>query len=101
MPTHQQEQLQTARYWLERFGIAGLESRSRSKRSGGECGLIALARAFAVPADLLLLDEPYTDLDQPRIDALDQALAEKQTATGIIPSPTMLPSNLKHRIHEI
>ena len=44
--------------------------------SGGERGRLALARAFAVPSNLLVLDEPTNDLDLETLDLLQELLAD-------------------------
>jgi ATP-binding cassette subfamily F protein uup len=44
--------------------------------SGGERGRLMLARAFAQPANLLVLDEPTNDLDLETLELLQERLAE-------------------------
>jgi ATP-binding cassette subfamily F protein uup len=44
--------------------------------SGGERGRLTLARAFARPSNLLVLDEPTNDLDLETLDLLQERLAE-------------------------
>jgi ATP-binding cassette subfamily F protein uup len=44
--------------------------------SGGERGRLTLARAFAKPSNLLVLDEPTNDLDLETLDLLQELLAE-------------------------
>ena len=44
--------------------------------SGGERGRLILARAFAQPSNLLILDEPTNDLDLETLDLLQELIAD-------------------------
>lgn len=48
---------------LERLGIAALAERRADRLSGGEARRASLARAFALAAPVVLLDEPLAGLD--------------------------------------
>ncbi len=63
--------------YLERFLFAPERARSPvGSLSGGERNRLLLARLFARPANLLVLDEPTNDLDIETLELLEELLAE-------------------------
>ena len=88
--------------WLERFGVAHLAQRSARKISGGEAHRVSLARAFALEPEVLLLDEPFSALDQPTREALLEelvaALSETSLTTVFVTHDRNEALRLGHRV---
>ncbi|MDR2771010.1 MAG: ATP-binding cassette domain-containing protein [Clostridiales Family XIII bacterium] len=62
--TRRKELLDYAGYIMETFGIAGLRRKRSTAISGGEKQRVALSRAIVTKPRLLLLDEPFSALDE-------------------------------------
>ena len=68
---------------LERFEIARLARQRAATLSGGELRRLALARAFVLRPSVLLLDEPFDDLDASGQAVLSLDLRRAIADTGV------------------
>lgn len=80
------ERAPIAAEWIERVGLADAARLHPHELSGGMRQRAALARAFALKPQVLLMDEPFSALDAPSRDRLHVELQElwRETATTII-----------------
>jgi len=58
------EREQVARRFIAEVGLKGFESRHPNQLSGGMRQRVGLARALTVDADIILMDEPFSSVDE-------------------------------------
>jgi iron(III) transport system ATP-binding protein len=68
---------------LALVNLSGLEARYPNELSGGQQQRVALARSLVVEPDILLLDEPLSNLDAKLRERMRSELKELQRRTGI------------------
>jgi NitT/TauT family transport system ATP-binding protein len=62
--------------WLERLGLAEQKNKYPGQLSGGQRQRTAIARTLALQPDLLLMDEPFSSLDAPTRESLQNLTLE-------------------------
>ncbi len=91
------ELLEYAGYMMETLGIAHLADKNATAISGGEKQRVALARAMVTKPSLLLLDEPFSALDENTKQRIyDEFMAFRET----LRIPTILITH-NHRETEL
>lgn len=70
-------------FWLRRLGLEEVASHYPSQISGGQRQRTAIGRALVLGPDLLLMDEPFSSLDAPTREALEELTLKLQSERGL------------------
>ena len=87
--------------WLDKLGIAALAGSRVQNLSGGERRRTALARAMAIRPKLLLLDEPFSEMDRQGTARIEKALIDLSDTTILLASPTPVCDGVCGNYHQM
>ena len=63
-------------HWINRLGLTPIEDKFPNQISGGQRQRTAIARTLVLQPDLLLMDEPFSSLDAPTRECLQNLMLE-------------------------
>lgn len=100
------QEIDICRFWMDVFGLEGLENTTFLKLSSGEQRLVLLARAFVKDPELLILDEPLHGLDNANRqlvkDVIDTFMQRhNKTLIMVTHYENELPECIDHRLRLI
>lgn len=100
------QEIDICRFWMDVFGLEGLENTNFLKLSSGEQRLVLLARAFVKDPELLILDEPLHGLDNANRqlvkDVIDTFMQRRnKTLIMVTHYENELPECIDHRLRLI
>lgn len=89
-------------YWIGRLNLGQHTHKYPAQLSGGQRQRVAIARTLALNPDLLLMDEPFSSLDAPTREGLQnltfELRAEEELTTVIVTHAIEEAAILGHRI---
>jgi NitT/TauT family transport system ATP-binding protein len=79
-------------FWLDKLGLGQFADKYPSQLSGGQRQRVAIARTLVLEPDVLLMDEPFSSLDAPTRESLQELtmnLCEEQGITLLLVTHTI------------
>lgn len=99
------EARRAAAHWLERVELSGFERYHPAELSGGMAQRVAIARAFAVEPRILLMDEPFSNVDVTLkgslMDILESIIRERKPTVVYVTHELTEALRLADRIVEL
>lgn len=100
------QEIDICRFWMDVFGLEGLEKTTFLKLSSGEQRLVLLARAFVKDPELLILDEPLHGLDNANRQLVKDVIGtfmqrRNKTLIMVTHYENELPECIDHRLRLI
>ncbi|MCL0080433.1 ATP-binding cassette domain-containing protein [Dehalococcoidia bacterium] len=91
--------------WIERLGLRGFEDYYPAQLSGGMAQRVSIARAFAIEPEILLMDEPFSNLDtklkESLLAMLEDTLQEYRTTVVHVTHDLLEAVRLADRLFEV
>jgi len=75
-PLESNRSIKDVQSWLDRLGLSELVDKFPAQLSGGQRQRTAIARTLVLNPDLLLMDEPFSSLDAPTRESLQDLVLE-------------------------
>jgi len=95
---NRQEKIERSRAFLDMVGLSGFESAYPGELSGGMKQRVTLARALVTHPDVLLMDEPFSNVDPLTAISLRREIEMMWLSESLPPSAVVLVS---HDIEEV
>jgi len=98
-----EERYSVAKRYLDLVGLTGFEDYYPAQLSGGMRKRLCIARALAIEPDLVLMDEPFSNIDLPLrlllIDELSEILGKKKLTAIYVTHDVREALLLSHRLY--